>query len=118
MSEHTPQFFLYDSELLDLGSAYNHYQALGTCALIKTIRYAFSCLVVLYNSILLFQFKSKHAIFLNNTFKSFWIVNVEYNTYTISYTIIYNQIMHFTMLFSIQLQSCFSITICQQFNIN
>ena len=35
MLEHTPQFFLYDSKLLDLGSAFNHYQLLGTCALIK-----------------------------------------------------------------------------------
>ena len=30
--------FLNDSELLDLGSAFNHYQSLGTCTLIKTIR--------------------------------------------------------------------------------
>ena len=27
--------FLNDSELLDLGSAFNHYLSLGTCALIK-----------------------------------------------------------------------------------
>ena len=27
--------FLNDFELLDLGSAFNHYQALSTCALIK-----------------------------------------------------------------------------------
>ena len=30
--------FLDDFELLDLGSAFNHYQSLSTCALIKTIR--------------------------------------------------------------------------------
>ena len=29
--------FLNDSELLDLRSAFNHYQSFGTCALIKTI---------------------------------------------------------------------------------
>ena len=29
--------FLNDSEHLDLGSGFNHYQSLGTCALIKTI---------------------------------------------------------------------------------
>ena len=30
--------FLNDSELLGLGSAFNNYLSLGTCALIKTIR--------------------------------------------------------------------------------
>ena len=35
MTEHTPQFFLSDSTLLDLGSAFNHYLSLGTCALVK-----------------------------------------------------------------------------------
>ena len=34
MTEHTPQFFLYDSELLDLGVLLL-YLSLGTCALIK-----------------------------------------------------------------------------------
>ena len=96
MSKHTPQFFLYDSELLDLGSAFDHYQSLDTCALIKTIR-----LVVLYNSILLFPFKSNHEIFLNNIIKSFWMINFKYNTYKISSTIIYGSLIipniHFHM---------------------
>ena len=30
--------FLNDSELLDLGSAFNHYISLGTCILIKIVR--------------------------------------------------------------------------------
>ena len=38
-----------------------------TCAMIKTTREAFSCLVVLY-SYLSFQFNTNHAIFLNNVF--------------------------------------------------
>ena len=93
--------FLNDSELLDLGSAFNHYQSLGTCALIKTIRKAFSCLVVLYNSIHPFQFKSNHAILLNNTFKSLWMINVNTIHIHISYTIIYGSLIiqntHFHM---------------------
>ena len=63
--------FLNDSELLDLGSAFNHCLSLGTCALIKQYAKHFQCLVVLYNSILLFQFKSNHEILLNKTFKFF-----------------------------------------------
>ena len=35
MMEHTPQFFLSDSTLLDLGSTFNHYLSLGTCALLN-----------------------------------------------------------------------------------
>ena len=102
MSEHTPQLFLYDYKLLDLGLAFNHNQLLGTCALIKTIRKAFSCLAVLYNSILLFQFKSKHKILLNKNFKSFWMINVNAIHILISYTIIYDSLIipniHFHML--------------------
>ena len=93
--------FLNDFELLDLGSAFNHYQSLGTCALIKTIRQEFSCLVVLYNSILLFQFESNHAILLNKTFKSFWMINVNTINILISYTNIYGSLIipniHFHM---------------------
>ena len=102
MINHTSQFFLYDSELLDIRSAFNHYQSLGTCALIKTICQAFSCLVVLYNSIHPFQFKSNHDILLNNTFKSFWMINVIAIHILISYTINYSSLIipniHFHML--------------------
>ena len=38
MMEHTPQFFLSDSALLDLVSflfSFDHYLSLGTCALVK-----------------------------------------------------------------------------------
>ena len=105
--------FLNDSKLLNLGFSFNHYLSHGTCALIK--QYAKH----LYNSILMFQFKSNHAILLNKTFKSFWMINVNTIHILISYTIIYgsliipnihfhmqkiiyNQIMHFIMLFSFQ----------------
>ena len=48
--------FLNDSELLDLGSAFNHCLSLSICALIKQYAKHFSCLVVLYSS--LFHFSS------------------------------------------------------------
>ena len=37
--------FLNDSELLDLGSAFNHYQSLGTCALVNPDLVGESCSV-------------------------------------------------------------------------
>ena len=70
-SEHTLQFLLYDSTLLDLGSAFDHYMSLGTCVLVKQYAKHF----MLSGSIqfsLLFQFKSNHAKkILNNAFESF-----------------------------------------------
>ena len=69
--EHTPQFLLYDSTLLDLGSAFDHYISLGTCALVKQ----YAKIFMLSGSIqfsLPFHFKSNHAkFFLNNAFESF-----------------------------------------------
>ena len=70
-SEHTSQFFFYDSTLLDLGSVFDHYISLGTYALVKQYAKHF----ILSGSIqfsLPFQFKSNHAnVFLNNAFESF-----------------------------------------------
>ena len=62
MSEHTPQFFFYDSTLLDL--AFCSY-SLGTCALIKNNTLSIFMLSGSIQSILLFQFESNYEVLLN-----------------------------------------------------
>ena len=93
MSERTLQFLLYDSTLLDLAYAFNHCLSLDTRALVKTIRKAFSCLLVLYNSILQFQFVSNHEVLINQTFKSFWMIHANTIHILFSYTIIYGSLI-------------------------
>ena len=87
--------FLNDSELLDLGSAFNHYLSLGTCALIKnnTLR-----IFMLSGSIkfsIPFQFNTNHSfikimplynvwcyvkdIYTNTLFKSFYAFRLQFH---------------------------------------
>ena len=53
--------FLDDSELLDLGSAFNHYLLLGTCALIKSNTLSIFMLSGSIQFSIPFQFKTNHA---------------------------------------------------------
>ena len=99
MSEHTAQFFLYDLTLLYLAF---FPCSLGTCALIKknTLR-----IFMFSGSIQFHSFdsvKSNHAIFLNNTFKSFWMIHVNTIHILISYSIIYGSLIIPNIHFHIQ----------------
>ena len=53
--------FLDDSELLNLGSAFNHYLSLGTCALIKNNTLSIFMLSGYIQFSILFQFNMNHA---------------------------------------------------------
>ena len=53
--------FLDDSELFDLGSAFNHCLSLGTCALIKNNTLSICMLSGSIQSSIPFQFNTNHA---------------------------------------------------------
>ena len=101
MTEHTLQFFFSDSTLLDLGSAFNLYLLLGTCALVKQYAKHFHAYWFYTNPF--FSFSLKQIMqFNNSTFKPLWMINVNTIHIFVKYTISYNSLIIPRIHFPIQ----------------